>query len=77
MALATQWIKPGGTLILATFALDGPAHCSGLVVRPYDAEGLARCFEDGFVLEHQEREVHVTPSDSLQYFTWAVLRRER
>jgi len=74
-SLASESIKPGGTLILATFALDGPTHCSGLLVHQYDAEGLARCFQDHFTLEHQEREEHLTPSGAVQHFTWAVLRR--
>ena len=76
-ALAENWVTPGGALILATFALDGPTHCSGLLVQRYDADGLEKCFGGGFTLEHHEREEHVTPSGTVQNFTWVVLRRGR
>ena len=34
-------IKPGGYIIIGTFALDGPERCSGLPVVRYDAASLS------------------------------------
>jgi 2-polyprenyl-3-methyl-5-hydroxy-6-metoxy-1,4-benzoquinol methylase len=68
-------VRPGGTVIMVTFAPDGPTHCSGLPVSRSDAAGLATAFGEAFVLSHAEREEHVTPSGAVQPFTWAVLHR--
>jgi SAM-dependent methyltransferase len=72
---ASRAVRPGGILILATFAADGPTQCSGLPTSRYDADALATAFAPRFRLEHSEREEHVTPSGAVQPFTWAVLRR--
>lgn len=73
--LVERVVHPGGTVIVATFAPDGPTHCSGLPVSRSDAAGLATVFGEAFVLGHAEREEHLTPSGALQPFTWAVLHR--
>lgn len=75
VATASHAVRPGGVLVLGTFAADGPTQCSGLPTSRYDADALAAVFEPGFSLEHSEREEHVTPSGVVQPFTWAVLRR--
>jgi len=72
---AAEAVRPGGTLIVATFAADGPTHCSGLPVRRHDPDDLARTFAGAFTLESDEREEHVTPTSATQPFTWTVLRR--
>lgn len=73
--LARRGVAPGGAVVLATFAADGPEQCSGLPTARYEAADLAAVFADGFDLEHAEREEHRTPWDSVQSFTWVVLRR--
>lgn len=49
-----RWaVAPGGHLVVATFALDGPDQCAGLPVERYDAEGLASAFGASFrFVEH-------------------------
>jgi hypothetical protein len=37
-----ETVKPGGTVIIATFALDGPEKCSGLPVVRYSGATLGR-----------------------------------
>src|SRR5215471_17791354 len=39
---ASRSLKPGGYLIVATFAANGPSRCSGLKVVRYTAESLAQ-----------------------------------
>lgn len=75
VALAARAVRPGGTLIVATFAPDGPTRCSGLEVARYDADGLAREFAEGFVLATGLADVHRTPAGGEQRFTYASLRR--
>ncbi|NMM32849.1 MAG: class I SAM-dependent methyltransferase [Phycicoccus sp.] len=75
VATASRAVRPGGVVVLGTFAADGPTQCSGLPTARYDAEGLAAVFEPGFSLEHSEREEHMTPGGAVQPFTWVVLRR--
>ena len=72
---ATGAVAPGGVLVMGTFAPDGPTHCSGLETARHDAASLETLFADGFRLEHAEMEIHRTPWETEQHFTWVVLRR--
>ena len=69
-----QAIRVGGALIMATFAADGPDHCSGLPVARYDTEALERLL-DGFTVVKSTREEHITPGGAGQPFTWIAARR--
>jgi SAM-dependent methyltransferase len=71
--LVDQSLNPGGALVLATFAADGPQQCSGLPTERYSPQQLAALFPD-LILTHHEREEHRTPSGTIQPFTWVVLR---
>lgn len=75
VAQAERALRPGGTLVVGTFALDGPTRCSGLPVVRYGADTLAAAFGDGFELVRGLDDVHVTPAGGEQRFTFAVLRR--
>jgi hypothetical protein len=65
----------GGALIMATFAADGPEHCSGLPVARYDATDLERLL-DGFTVLETRREMHVTPGGAVQPFTWIAASQQ-
>ena len=67
-------LAPGGAVVIATFAPDGPDTCSGLPVARYDAAGLAALLGAGFELAAERREQHVTPGGRVQAFAWAALR---
>ena len=75
LELTERAIKKDGFLILGTFALDGPEKCSGLNTARYDGASLQSLFSDGFTLLSSEREAHITPSGSVQNFTWVILQR--
>ncbi len=66
-------VRPGGEAVIATFAPDGPERCSGLPVQRWAPEALAG--ELGLDLLESRREVHRTPWDTEQPFTYARLRR--
>jgi trans-aconitate methyltransferase len=68
-------LSPGGILVIAAFAPDGPDQCSGLPVRRYGVDDLAKMFAPHLALEDSRREEHATPFGAVQPFTWVVLRR--
>ena len=74
LARLTDALVPGGCVIIATFADDGPEMCSGLPVRRYAAEDLTAALGEGFELVETRREVHVTPRGASQPFTWVAGR---
>lgn len=67
-------VKPGGHVIVATFAEDGPAQCSGLPVQRYSATGLHAEFGAPFVLLRHEKEAHHTPAGAVQRFVYCYCR---
>jgi SAM-dependent methyltransferase len=68
-------LKPGGSLVMATFALDGPESCSGLDVQRYDADTLMQALGPGFTLLARDQEHHKTPKGSKQKFNYCLIRR--
>lgn len=69
-------LRPGGYVLVATFAEDGPASCSGLPVARYSPEALHREFGAAFDLISTEREVHTTPTGARQAFIYCLCRLE-
>lgn len=74
VSTALRAIEPGGHLIIATFAEDGPTHCSGLPVARYDALSLAAEFGNACELLQTEKEVHRTPAGKAQSFRYTLMR---
>jgi hypothetical protein len=68
-------LAPGGTVILATFALAGPERCSGLPVRRYSGETLRAELGPSYRLLQAEDEMHRTPAGGHQAFTWCRFRK--
>jgi SAM-dependent methyltransferase len=69
-------VRPGGFVLVATFAEDGPEYCSGLPVVRYSAEGLHSEFGSDFQLVRSEHEDHRTPGGAEQSFLYCLCRRE-
>lgn len=63
-------VKPGGHVIVATFAPDGPAQCSGLPVARYAPEQLHGEFGPAFDLLEHAFEEHATPWGAIQHFVY-------
>lgn len=68
-------VKPGGHVIVATFAEDGPTQCSGLPVMRYRADQLHAQFGEPFTLLRHEKEEHHTPFGTLQQFVYCYCRK--
>jgi ubiquinone/menaquinone biosynthesis C-methylase UbiE len=69
-------VRPGGYVLVATFAEDGPEYCSGLPVVRYSADGLHSEFGTDFQLVRSEHEDHRTPGGAEQSFLYCLCRRE-
>jgi len=73
--LASKSLIRGGHLILATFALDGPARCSNLEVCRYDAKSALAELGSAFEIMKDLRETHLTPNGKTQQFFYGMFRR--
>jgi len=68
-------VKPGGHVIVASFAEDGPEQCSGLPVMRYRPDALHAEFGEAFSLLSHTKEAHHTPSGTVQQFVYCYCRR--
>ena len=75
VSLLENSLRPGGHVVMATFAPDGPAQCSGLPVQRYDAKALVNVLGSEFSILETHLENHITPSGKPQTFQYVVLRR--
>ena|SRR5665213_69998 len=68
-------VKPGGYVIIGTFAPDGPERCSGLPIVRHDAATLTKTLGSDFVLIDARRHEHATPWGAIQRFQFSTFRR--
>jgi SAM-dependent methyltransferase len=68
-------VKPGGHVIIGTFAPDGPERCSGLPIVRHDADTLAKILGSDFVLTDTRRHDHAAPWGAIQRFQFSTFRR--
>jgi SAM-dependent methyltransferase len=76
VAQVRRTVRPGGFVLVATFADDGPTRCSGLEVNRYSPEALHAEFGAPFRLLTGEREEHVTPEGVRQAFIYCLCRMD-
>ncbi len=69
-------LRSGGHVIISTFSIDGPTHCSGLEVRRYDAKLLSKEFGKNFELVETVNEEHPTPFGTTQKFIYGRFIRK-
>lgn len=68
-------LRPGGLVIMATFAAEAPPKCSGLPVQRYSLERLQDTLGDAFELIKHHKEMHVTPGGVEQMYLYCQFRR--
>ena len=68
-------VRPGGHVIIATFALDGPERCSGLPVIRHDAASIGAVLGPAFRLIESRRHDHRTPGGAVQRFQFSRFQR--
>jgi SAM-dependent methyltransferase len=76
VAQVERVVRPGGHVIVASFGLDGPSHCSGLEVVRYDPYRLHAEFGSAFRLLDSAKEHHQTPAGAVQPFVYCLCRVE-
>jgi SAM-dependent methyltransferase len=77
VSLLRASVSPGGVVIMATFAPDGPDHCSGLPVARYRPQELVDVLGEGFTCLGSWREDHPTPGGATQPFIWVAARNSQ
>jgi 2-polyprenyl-3-methyl-5-hydroxy-6-metoxy-1,4-benzoquinol methylase len=70
LAVLNQALKPEGQVIIATFAENGPAQCSGLNVVCYTPETLSHVLGPAYRLVETGTEDHHTPHGGVQQFLY-------
>jgi len=70
-----QTLKSGGSAIIATFAPDGPATCSGLPVTRYSPDSLLETIGTDFKLMESVAYAHQTPWGTSQAFQYCRFKR--
>ncbi len=70
-------LKPGGHLVLASFARRGPSECSNLKVCQYDSASIQRELGIEFKLVKEEQENHITPWMKEQKFVYFLFTKTK
>jgi|SRR5579863_1822370 len=68
-------VRPGGYVIVGTFALDSPERCSGLPVVRYDSAAIGKILGPALGLSETRIDAHKTPMGSIQRFQFSLFRR--
>jgi len=69
-------VRPGGHVIIGTFALDGPERCSGLPVSRHDAASIGEVLGRSFKFVEPRRHDHQTPGGVIQRFQFSRFQRD-
>ncbi len=69
-------VRPGGHVIIGTFAPDGPERCSGLPVVRHDTASLGEMLGREFAVAESRPHVHRTPWGTTQRFQFSRFRRD-
>jgi hypothetical protein len=72
-----QALRPGGHLIIGTFAPEAPPRCSGLPVTRYTPGQLKDWLGSEFELVRRQKELHITPGGVEQMYLYCHFRRIR
>ena len=68
-------VRPGGHVIIGTFAPDGPVHCSGLPVVRYDSAAISKILGSSFDLAESRTHAHKTPAGAIQRLQFNRFRK--
>ena len=68
-------LKPGGHLVIATFAPEAPPKCSGLDVVRYSIEQLQRELGTDWISHEHHKELHTTPGGVKQMYLYCRFQK--
>ena len=69
-------VRPGGHVVIGTFAPDGPERCSGLPIVRHDHASIGEVLGRSFRLAESRKHEHQTPGGAIQKFQFSRFRRE-
>jgi len=75
LAVLDKALRPGGHLVIATFAIGGPKQCSGLEIVQFDAAKMVTELGNNYLFIEQQAECHLTPSGCEQLFKYFRFER--
>jgi cyclopropane fatty-acyl-phospholipid synthase-like methyltransferase len=75
ISIANESIVPNGNLMVATFSDSGPLKCSGLSVKQYSKSELEKQFAHYFLKIKCIEEIHPTPFNTNQNFTFCSFKK--
>ena len=70
-------LRPGGYVIIATFAIGGATKCSGLNVRNYDKEALIQFLSPDFRIVDSMDYLYQMPSGDLRPYVYTLFQRKK
>ena len=68
-------LKPGGHLIIATFAPEAPPKCNGLPAQRYTVEQLEGVLGGEFEIRRSHKELHIAPGGVEQMYLFCQFCR--
>lgn len=68
-------LRPGGHLVIGTFAPEAPPKCSGLPVQRYSRKQLHATLGEQFELREHRKEMHITPGGVEQMYLYCHFQR--
>lgn len=69
-------LVPGGFVVLGTFSEKGPSKCSGIDIRQYSLHELSELFTADFETLKCQNVDHITPTGTVQNFSFCSFKRE-
>lgn len=76
VAITSEYIKANGKMMVATFSDSGPLKCSGINIKQYSKDELANQFSNAFEKIKCVEEVHSTPFNTTQNFTFCSFKKK-
>jgi len=73
--LLNSSLNKDGYLIIGTFSEDGPLKCSGLEVQRYSVKDLRELLKPNFKFIDGFKEIHDTPFNTTQSFTFCTFKK--
>jgi ubiquinone/menaquinone biosynthesis C-methylase UbiE len=77
LATLKKVVKQGGYVLIATFSLNGARKCSGLDIRNYDENLLAKFLGEGFELIEHFDHMYYTPSGEARPYVYTLFQRKQ
>jgi EEF1A lysine methyltransferase 2 len=75
LSVVEKVVMKSGFVVIATFAMEGATHCSGLPVKRYSAESLSGFFGNAFRLIENFDYVYKMPSGDLRPYVYARFQK--